>query len=139
MDGDTLSSGIWKGLRVPSGIMSQRTNGRLRLGREVRRLRRDLGITQTQLARKLGVTQRTVSDYEIGRSTPGPDMLARLCAALGVSADSLLGLKRLQTTPVMSVSISRVWNRFKQIQSLSTKDQRAVWQLITSLSERRSP
>lgn len=48
---------------------------------KVKQLRTDLGLTQEQLALKLGVNQVTVSLYESGARNPGPatrDRLERL-------------------------------------------------------------
>jgi transcriptional regulator with XRE-family HTH domain len=41
-------------------------------GREVRELRRRLGLSQTELSNRLGVTQGTVSNWETGRTAPTP-------------------------------------------------------------------
>lgn len=45
-----------------------------------------------QVARDLGVNYTTLLHYKAGRRSPDPEMLARLCAYLGISADWLLGL-----------------------------------------------
>ena len=42
------------------------------------------GLTQTELARKVGIHQTMVSDYERGRRKPSAAMLTRLCETLGV-------------------------------------------------------
>jgi transcriptional regulator with XRE-family HTH domain len=47
------------------------------------RLRRAAGLTQKQLAERLGVRQPTVSRFEAGRDMPTPGMLRRLADALG--------------------------------------------------------
>lgn len=54
------------------------------------RLKADL--TQTELAAAAGCAQGNVSDYERGSVEPSVSVLCRLCRALGVSADTLLGL-----------------------------------------------
>jgi len=48
------------------------------------------GYGQTELARALGISQATVSDYERGRRRPPLGMLVRLAEALGVSVGWLL-------------------------------------------------
>lgn len=50
------------------------------------------GKTQKALARELHVDQGTVSKWLNGHRSPDPDALARLCRALDVSADYVLGL-----------------------------------------------
>ena len=48
-----------------------------------------LGLTQTDLAKKVGATQAQINNYENGKSVPRADMLMRLSSAMGVSADLL--------------------------------------------------
>lgn len=54
----------------------------LQLGNSIRESRRKLGLSQEQLARKVGVRQRTVSDIE-GAGAARLDTLLRALAALG--------------------------------------------------------
>ena len=50
------------------------------------------GMTQTEIAKKVGVKQPTVGQYLSGRSLPALDTFARLCQVLDVSPEYLLGL-----------------------------------------------
>ena len=45
--------------------------------------RRRAGLTQSQLARRAGTSQATVSAYESGRKVPSIETFARLLAATG--------------------------------------------------------
>jgi transcriptional regulator with XRE-family HTH domain len=53
--------------------------------------RKAKGLTQEQLAKLLGVTQGTVSQWENGLTHPAFNMLPRLANALGVTVDELIG------------------------------------------------
>lgn len=58
----------------------------------VRERRRDLTLTQAQLAKQAGVSRNFVVDIEAGRSTnPGAVSLERLANALGLPIQDLLG------------------------------------------------
>ncbi|NYI07014.1 helix-turn-helix domain-containing protein [Allostreptomyces psammosilenae] len=57
------------------------------LGRGVRDRRRELGLTQSQLARRAGMTQSAVSRMEAGGTTPTLDLLERLAVALDADLD----------------------------------------------------
>ena len=60
-----------------------------------RRLREAIeqsGYTQRDIAQKIGVSEQTVSKYMRRNVFPALDTLAKLCAALDVSADEILGL-----------------------------------------------
>jgi transcriptional regulator with XRE-family HTH domain len=50
------------------------------------------GLTQSQLAERVGITQAFLAEIEKGRKRPSLDVLEKLCDALGCSADYLLGI-----------------------------------------------
>jgi transcriptional regulator with XRE-family HTH domain len=56
-------------------------------GHLIREARRLGGLTQADLARRLGTTQSAVSNWERGRETPRVDTLARILEACGFAAD----------------------------------------------------
>ena len=56
-------------------------------GHLIREARRLGGLTQAELARRLGTTQSAVSNWERGRETPRVDTLARILEACGFEAD----------------------------------------------------
>lgn len=55
-------------------------------------LRQERGVSQTKLAKEVGVSPGNVGDWEIGRSKPGYAAIVELSRFFGVSADYLLGL-----------------------------------------------
>lgn len=64
------------------------------IGGNIKAARKAAGVTQVELAAKLGVNQKDVSRWEQDRQTPSTETLTRLCKFLDVSADSILGLKK---------------------------------------------
>jgi transcriptional regulator with XRE-family HTH domain len=56
-------------------------------------LRKEKGLTQPQLAEKIGVHVAQVRRYEAGTSQPTLDVIRNMALALGVSADELLFAK----------------------------------------------
>ncbi len=54
--------------------------------KELRKLRRDHGFTQTELGKLAGLTQHTVSELETGKQEPHPSTIRKLAEALNVSA-----------------------------------------------------
>lgn len=56
----------------------------------IRAARRAQGLTQDQLARVVGVTRSAVAQWETGRAGQVGSNLARIAAALGISAAHLL-------------------------------------------------
>ena len=63
------------------------------LGQNIARIRQQRGLSRPQLAEKLGMTLGGVSAWEYGRTRPDLGSLKRLCEALGVSSDELLGIE----------------------------------------------
>ena len=61
-------------------------------GDMLKNLRTNAGMTQTELANRLGITKSVVSYYELQERTPSPDVLIRLAGIFRVTTDYLLGI-----------------------------------------------
>lgn len=61
------------------------------LGARIAELRRDRDLTQQQVANALGISQKTLAHYEVGRLRVAVSMLPDLAGVLGVSVPTLLG------------------------------------------------
>ena len=59
------------------------------MGAYVRQRRIELGLSQAELAERLGVWQTHVSAIEIGRVSPSVETLVRLADALGVAVGDI--------------------------------------------------
>ena len=59
-------------------------------GAMIKRLREEKGLTQTELAEKIFVTDKAVSKWETGRGYPDISLVESLAKALGVSVIELL-------------------------------------------------
>lgn len=64
------------------------------LGKRIAANRKRLGLTQDQLAERLGVTAQAVSKWENDQSCPDITTLPRLADIFGISADELLGMEQ---------------------------------------------
>ena len=60
------------------------------VGRNIRRLRKERGLTQEQLADQAGMAMRYLSGVERGEENPTLRFLAKLADALGVPLADLL-------------------------------------------------
>lgn len=60
----------------------------------IQKYRKQKGMTAEMLAKKLGVTQAAVTNWEKGARRPNIDMLVKLTEVLGCTADELLGIDR---------------------------------------------
>lgn len=64
---------------------------KLHLGENIKTKRKLLGLTQEQLAERLGVTFRSVSRWENGTTYPDMEILPELAKVFDTTVDSLLG------------------------------------------------
>lgn len=58
----------------------------------IRDLREDRGLRQVDVARKTGIDQRTLSNYETGKTNPDSYAIIKLAEFYGVTCDYLLGV-----------------------------------------------
>ncbi|MFD6644306.1 helix-turn-helix domain-containing protein [Streptomyces bacillaris] len=63
---------------------------RQQIGRRIRALREDRGLTQIQLGERAGMDHKTVHRVEYATSDPSLSMLLRLAAALDVELAELV-------------------------------------------------
>jgi len=63
----------------------------MNIGRNIYELRKEKGLTQAQLAEKMGVTEQAVSKWENGGSIPDVSLFPVLANFFGVSIDRLYG------------------------------------------------
>ena len=56
----------------------------------IKRLRLEKGWTQDELSRKLGVTPKTISFYELGERRPSRNSLIKLAQIFGITVDELI-------------------------------------------------
>ncbi|MFS1513669.1 helix-turn-helix domain-containing protein [Chengkuizengella sp. SCS-71B] len=61
------------------------------LSDRLKQARKELKLTQEELAKKVNTTKGTISNYENGYSTPSNEMLTLLADILNVTTDFLLG------------------------------------------------
>ena len=73
-------------------------------GNHLKELRTQAGLTQSQLAQRLGITKSVVSFYELQERSPSPDVLVKLAGIFHVSTDYLLGLDKKETVDISGLS-----------------------------------
>lgn len=73
------------------------------IGKRIMQNRKRMGLTQDQLAEKLGVTAQAVSKWENDQSCPDISILGTLADIFGISTDALLG--RTEDMPVHETEI----------------------------------
>ena len=62
------------------------------IGGRIARARSAAKMKQVDLGAAIGVSDQTISNWEVGLRTPRADLMKKVCLTLGCSADYLLGL-----------------------------------------------
>lgn len=70
------------------------------IGNRIQKFRKEKGLTQEELAEKLGVSAQAVSKWENDASCPDISLLPQLCRILGITTDELLSGKTETVTLV---------------------------------------
>ena len=62
----------------------------IKIGKFIAICKKEQGLTQMQLAEKLGITDRAVSKWETGKSLPDASIMLELCDILKITVNDLL-------------------------------------------------
>jgi len=116
------------------GEMPRRKKEDASFGPRLTAIRKARGLTQVDLAKAAGSTQRAISYYENDDGIPPAAAVIALARALKVSADEMLGLKPPKLDHAADdAETRRLWKRFQMMAELPEKDQRALIRLINSM------
>lgn len=88
-------------------------------GERIKQARLQRGLTQKELAGKLGVSESFISQYERDVRNPKQDTLQRIAVALDTTADALRGLKWELATPVDAESLEKHRKQLRQYSDLN--------------------
>ena len=97
------------------------------MGLRIAQRRKELHLTQEQLAEKIGVSLQTISNIELGKKAVRPENLANLCINLGITSDYILYGKRNE---------QQIHDTVSKLSSLSPEAYRTVQDLINLLSDK---
>lgn len=102
------------------------------LGRRLAARRKELGITQVQLAETLGVAQQTLAHYEGGKVRITAAALPLMAQALQVEIEDLIGSAPAKTRSKRGPS-PKIQQQLERLSKLPKPKQRAVEQILESV------
>lgn len=73
-------------------------------GEVIRQARKNAGLTQRQLAEKIGVSNTSVSNWEKNLSRPDADLIRKLCAVLDMQPNEFYGSEKAGADSVRPAS-----------------------------------
>jgi transcriptional regulator with XRE-family HTH domain len=104
------------------------------LGQRIAAAREQAGISQAQLAERLGVTQPTVAYWERQAVNIRSDVLTRIARALDVSSDELLGTKPAKSRAVKPAGKAR--QAFDAVSRLPRRQQAKIVEVVEAMVEK---
>ena len=86
-----------------------------KIGKFIAELRKEKNITQEQLAEKLGVTSKSISRWENGKTMPDYTLLKDLCNELDININELLSGEKIKENDYINKSEENLIKLRKQI------------------------
>ena len=87
----------------------------IKIGKFIFNCRKEKGLTQEQLAEKLGVTSKSISRWENGNTMPDYSLLKDLCNELDINVNELLSGEKINGNDYMNKSEENLIKLRKQI------------------------
>ena len=98
------------------------------IGLNITRIRKSKGLTQQEVADAVGISQRLLSHFEVGRRRITAEMIVQIAKVLNTSSDLILGLKNGES---MGTTISHsLAKRMHEIENLPLSEKRALVKTI---------
>ena len=98
------------------------------MGQRIMVRRKALRMTQEELAEELGVSTQMISNLELGKKAIRPENLAKVCDALGLSADFVLtGINTKTAVDTISEKLTQ----------LTTEELQMVSDIIDYMNKRK--
>ena len=107
---------------------------RSEFGKNLIAIRRKKGISQVELAKKLGLHQRMISHYEGNTEGPTFDMMKKIAEALNVNLAVLIGVSKNGKTETETLPSKAIQKRWPVIAKLPHKDQQNLVRMIDGLA-----
>lgn len=101
------------------------------MGERIQQLRKNLGITQADLAKKITISHTQMARYEIKNIYPPADVLKNLADVFGTTIDFLV-MGDNESKAQASLKDAELINQFKKIAALPDEEKTLVLKMITA-------
>jgi len=106
------------------------------LARHLAELRQAAGLSQSQLADKVGINASNIAFWELSGTPPRGEVLPKLAHALGVSVDALLGVT--PPKPKKQAAKGRLQLVFESASKLPRRQQQKIAEVVEALVAQRA-
>ena len=101
-------------------------------GRFIAESRKQLGLTQKDLAEKLGISDKTISKWETGHGMPDVSAIPELCEILSVNSNELLAGEKLESAESFSRKAEE--NVMELMKTNKTVSAKSRWSFIGGIA-----
>lgn len=104
------------------------------IGQNIKKYRKEIGLTQTQLAKKLGIIQSNIHRWEADKIIPSIETIKKLAETLDISVDGLLFTEKERKR--LRVTDKELLDKLKDLAKLTPEDRTTIVNLIDALKVR---
>ena len=106
----------------------------IELGKRIAMLRKEMGLTQAQLAEALGMSQQLVAAYEAGARKIPASLLPKLAKIFAVPLEQLMGIEKL---PAKRGQVSTLQRQIEQITLMPRAKQKFIIEMLDALIQQQ--
>ncbi|TVZ38016.1 DNA-binding XRE family transcriptional regulator [Alteromonadaceae bacterium 2753L.S.0a.02] len=100
------------------------------LGKRIAELRKEVGLTQVQLAEFLGISQQHMASFEAGRRKVSSSDIPKLAQLFAITTDELLGIAK---APAKRGPASTLQRQVEQVKNLPKNKQKFISEMLDAL------
>lgn len=101
------------------------------LGKRIQQLRKEKGLSQTELAQNTGISYAQISRYEIKGAQPPAEVLNKLAEALDTSVDYLINGDTTEKA-LNTLKDVELLKQFKEINQLPEDEKQTILKVISA-------
>ena len=103
----------------------------IKTGRFIAECRKKAGLTQMQLAEKLGITDKAISKWERGMAMPDTSIMLELCDILGISVNELLSGEKIDMENKNHQNEQMLLDMAKELEQKNQTIWKAMWAIMS--------
>lgn len=103
----------------------------IKIGKFIADCRKNVNLTQMQLAEKLNITDRAVSKWECGKSLPDSSIMLELCEILKITVNDLLSGEEISMENNDQKNEQLLLDMAKELEKKSKTIWNAMWTIMT--------
>ena len=103
----------------------------IKIGRFIAECRKNVNLTQLQLAEKLGITDKAISKWERGVSMPDTSIMLELCDILAISVNELLSGEKLDMENNNQKNEQLLLEMAKEVEKKNKTIWSSMWAIMT--------